>query len=73
MRVKSSSSSSALCWTYPIQNQELERVETLKGAWQGEIPLGGKQLLHQSEGGGEEHGVSARHQRVSRTLDHEAS
>jgi hypothetical protein len=48
-----------------VEDQEVEGVEAGEGARQGQVALGGEQLLHEAEGGGEEHGVSSLHQGVA--------
>ncbi len=48
-----------------VEDQEIEGVEALQGAWQGKVTLGGKQLLDEAERGCEEHGVAALHERVA--------
>src|SRR5690606_14779760 len=48
-----------------VEDDEVEHVQAPEGAWQLEIALGGKQILHELVGRGEQHGVPGLDQGVS--------
>ena len=48
-----------------VQKQEVEVVQLAQLSGQGEVPLGGQQILHQAVGRGEEDGVAGFHQAVA--------